>query len=276
MKPVRKSQCSNPASAEKKSSEVAAALQADFAPCWARLLLEIPLLPMDEHLPRAQEICRELCKTGPAKATAMLSFALNYREFLAIHFRLARAVQPTGDTIARLSPLAGAIVTRDELRFGLATSLLEKEERRLRDCEDMDGIRELRELIKLPRETHRNYQIWLAIDEVLKEWAIAHQQSMQSTCNRSLSGEVPFPTTSDVRRWIAAHPADSRFGAIRTLDEKGWNRLRNESGVNVEKQAYNMLAELSGLKLSAAEFDACDELPPTSVLKIGGRGKASH
>ena len=274
MKRVRKSQCSNSAPAEKQSSEVAAALQADLAPCWARLLLEIPLLPMDEHLPRAQEICRELCKTGLAKVIAMMGFALNYREFIAIHFRLARAVQPTGDTIARLSPLAGAIVTRDELRLSLATSLLVQEERRLRDCEDMDGIRELRELIKLPRETHRNYQIWLAIDEVVKEWALAQNSPKQATRAESLPGVMPFPTLSDVRRWIVAHDKDSRFDTIRTLDEKGWNRLREDSGVNVGEKAYYVLAELFRLKLSAAEFGACDELPPTSVLKIGGRGKA--
>ncbi len=127
---------------------------------------------------------------------------------------------------------------------------------------------------KPPRETHRNFQIWLAIDEVVNEWAQAQNQSTQSACRGSSPGELPFPTTSDVRRWIAAHSADSRFDTLRTLDDKGWNRLKEDAGINVTEHAYDMLAGLSGLALSTAELAGCDEFLPTSVLERGGRGEA--
>ena len=274
MKSPRKSQSKNPASAEEMSAERTAAWQADAAQCRARLLLEIPLLPMDEHLPRAQEICHELCKTGPARIAVMMSFALNYREFIAIHFRLARAVQPTGDKIDRLSALAGAIVTRNESRFDFATSLWAQEEVRLSEKGDMEAIRKMHDLLEPARETHRNYQIWLAVDEVVKEWALAQNPPKQATRPESLPGEMPFPTMSDVRRWIAVHTEDSRFDTIRTLDEKGWHRLREDSGVNVGEKAYHVLAEMSGMRLNAAELAGFDEFLPTSILERGGRGKA--
>jgi len=259
-----------------KAARIAEAWQAEAEKCWRRLLIEIPLYPINVHLTMAEAICRDLCKATSARVSVVFSFALNYREFLAIHFRLARSVQPTGDAIDRLSPIAGAIVTRDPLRWDLATSLLKNEMGRLRDNGDKDGIRKLQDLVKPPLETHRNYQIWIAIDEVLKEWAVTQNQSTQSTTSGPSPDEAPFPTTSDVRRWIDAHPADSRFDTIRNLDEKGWFRLREDSGINVGEKAFHVLLALAGLSVSDVDMTGWDDFHPTSVLKRGGRGKARN
>jgi hypothetical protein len=274
MKHARKSQSNNPETAVEKAA-MAAPWEEDVRQCWASLLLEIPLLPMDEHLTRAREICRTMIKSGGGRAAALIGFALNYREFVAIHYRLARYVQPTGE-IDRLSPLAGAILLRDELRSAHAASLVAQEELRLSNEGKMEALRKLHEIIKPPRETHRNYQIWIAINEVLKEWAVTQNQSTQSTTSGSSPDEAPFPTTSDVRRWIDAHPADSRFDTIRNLDEKGWFRLREESGINVGEKAFHVLLALAGLSVSDVDMTGWDEFHPTSVLKRGGRGKARN
>ena len=268
MKEPRKPRIKKRQTAEMKAAQIAETWQAEAEQCWLRLLIEIPLHPMDEHLSLVDEICRDLCKTTQARVTVVFSFALNYREFLAIHFRLARSVQPTGDTINHLSPIAGAIVTRDPLRLDLATSLLENEIRRLGGNGDKEGIRKLQDLIKPPLEMHRNYQIWVAIDEILKEWATTRETRGHQ------SNDPPFPDTSDIRRWVASRRDDNRFGSLRTLDDNGWFRLREDCGINRKDQAYRILIELNGGSITDLELAGCRKCLESSIFEIGGRGEA--
>jgi hypothetical protein len=157
-----------PRKSKKSISEIAAKIDSDTVRCWERLLMEIPLFPAEDHYRRAQEIVMEE-GGGAAKMNALISFILNYREFHAIHYRLARAVQPTGKKIKPISPIAGAIVTKDETRFELANRLLDREISRLVGQNDMTTAKEIKELSKKTVETHRNYRIWVFLYEMLEE-----------------------------------------------------------------------------------------------------------
>lgn len=222
--------------------------------CWRRLLIEIPLLPMADHLRRAKEICGEMCTHGSVRIASVTAFIFNYHEFVAIHYRLARAVQPIRK-IATLSPIAGVIVLGDEKRSEHAEYLMGKELIKLLKNDDLDGVKKIRSLIRRPCETHRNYQIWVAIAEVIKE------------SDGVLS---KFPDRADVQRWIAGRK-DPCFVSMHNLDSKGWDRLWEDSGVNT---GTNAISEFLGMDLSDPAFSDAAPLVRTAVLDPGVRGKA--
>lgn len=256
---------SSPTMKRLSPEEMAADMKTEGIQCWNRLLMEIPMLPMEDHLRRAKEICGEMCTYGSVRNASVLGFIMNYREFVAIHYRLARAVQPTGKTIKPLSPIAGAIVLADEKRAEHADYLLGQELLKLVRNDDLAAVKKIQALIKQPCETHRNYQIWVAIGEIIEEWDSSQSQLSDDE-------PPPYPDRADVQRWIARRK-DPCFASMQSLDSKGWDRLWEDSGVDTGTNAFGYISALLGMDLDGPAFSGATPIITTAVLDPGVRGK---
>ena len=236
---------------------------------------------MEDHLESAKNIIRETCKNTPSAIGSYGAFIVNYREFLAIHYRLARAVQPTGTKIKPISPIAGAIVTKDPIRSGMATRLLDQKVSRLLDKKDLTGAKKIQALSKQPVEIHRNYNVWVLLNEMIDE----QNNQLEQSDSRKAAEIYHIPTKADFKRWVKGKNNGSRFYEFQRLEEQGWDRVWKKSGIEVAEEAYRMLAEAAGTSLDVPEvknfFKKLSEVPEehrfkTSILDRGGRGKAPY
>ena len=131
--------------------------------------------------------------------------------------------------------------------------------------DDLAAVKKIQSLIKQPCETHRNYQIWVAIDEILQEWASSQSQSSNDEL-------PPYPDRGDVQRWIAERE-EPRFASMQNLDSSQWNRLWKDSGVDTGTNAFGAISELLGMDPSDPAISNAVPLMTTAVLDAGVRGK---
>ena len=112
----------------KRSSAEAASLQLSMQlsgeSFWKAVTRAIPIFPIEEQQQKFIEIHRnQFAGTFPT-AVAAVAFLVTQRQFIAAHYRLARAVQPIGKKLDPLAATIGAIVLEDKTHYESAAAHL--------------------------------------------------------------------------------------------------------------------------------------------------------
>ncbi|MEI7910850.1 MAG: hypothetical protein WCK77_14530 [Verrucomicrobiota bacterium] len=205
---------------------------------WMAVTRAVPIFPVEEQQQKVIEIHRNLFAGTVPAAIAAVAFLVTQRQFIAAHYRLARAVQPTGKILDPLAATIGAIVLEDKTHYESATAHLADKVIEALKCGDKSTLQRIQKLFKPRNQMHRNFQIWVAIaeflDTVAKD-ATANVSPSEHLDTGSL-GSAPqyprMPSTADIKDYVTERCSDPRFFSLKTLDNKGWARLWEDSGVD--------------------------------------------
>jgi hypothetical protein len=141
-------------------------------------------------------------------------------QLIAQHYRLARAVQCTGQILDPLAAPIGAIRLRDKNHAKTAAEYIGQQAVKAFEAGDNATLARIKRLSSIPLRKHRNFQVWVAIDELVGKQA----GSVAST----------MPDTVEIRRYVEKHSDDPSFDDLPgPKDHKGWTRLWGDSGAEL-------------------------------------------
>jgi hypothetical protein len=136
-------------------------------------------------------------------------------------------VQPLGKKLDPLAATIGAIRLRDKACGGAAAQHLSDIVIKAFSDDDKNTLDRIKKLSTTELRKHRNFQIWIAIEETIKEHSkLAIKDDPQTMVH-------PTPTTSDIRRFVENRLGNESFDDLPgPKDHKGWTRLWENSGAS--------------------------------------------
>lgn len=223
---------------------------------WQVIMKVIPLYPPAEQEQKFNEIYQSRFKGKFPRMHAVVSFRLCQRQFIALHYRFARVVQPLGPILDPLAAPIGVLVLERKNCYKQAALIVSDKVIDALKNEDKGTLALIKKFFRRGKELHRNAQIWVAIEELTRERMESGTHATSQAAIDAGGQFPPMPSTSDIKRYVAERMLDPRFSMLPTpLDKKGWIRLWNDSGVDLE----------------AAD---CLKFDENSMIPIGKRGKA--
>lgn len=223
---------------------------------WQVIMKVIPLYPPAEQEQKFDEIYQSRFKGKFSRMVALAGFKLFQRQLIALHYRFARVVQPLGAILDPLAAPIGVLVLERKECYKQAALIVSAKVIAALKSEDKATLALIKIFFRRGKKLHRNAQIWVAIEELTRERTAS---GTHDTSKAGIDAEgqfPPMPSTSDIKRYVEERMLDPRFSMLpKPVDKKGWIRLWNESGVDLE----------------AAD---CLKFDGNSMIPIGTRGKA--
>lgn len=216
--------------------------------------LRMAFLPQEDQVEAITKIARHQFAGKIPLARAIQSHLLAQPDRVAMHFRLARAVQPTGKTLDPLAATIGAIRLNDKDCSAAAAQYLGEKVVEAFETNDKATLSRIQKLSAVKLRNHRNYQIWIAIDEILKNQAnkivssSPHAENQNGAHNIN-TADYPMPTTSEIKRFVSTRSGDIAFDKLpKPEDLKGWTRLWKDSGASLIIPKGGRGRKMSGTK----------------------------
>lgn len=186
--------------------------------------LRTSFLPPSQHIRQMMADYRKEAVEGLSLLGAAGPLVVLQHQFAAIRYRLSRAVQPTGMPLDPLAAAVGAVRLQDPLCSRLAAAHLRDVISASKSAGDDLILGRLRDLSKAPLGKHRNYKVWMVINELYQ----SQMYQPDGSPNQGLT--FRDPTTRDVKKYVADRPDETQWGDLRSLDDSGWAVLFQESG----------------------------------------------
>ncbi len=190
--------------------------------------------PLDQHEVVAWELYERSFRSElpESDATTVIKLGLVYMH--ALHMAFARSLQPTG-TPHPIAATVGAIRLGDEDSH-IAKQFLAEVVLRSFQTGDSAMLNQIEKLAKCTLGKNRNFQVWVAIQDLLQGGAFQPSKRL-SPIYRDLL-EKPeiqvrwFPNTKEIKEHVARNRSESRFSDLAKLDDNGWTRVFKGSGAS--------------------------------------------
>jgi hypothetical protein len=193
-----------------------------------KLCLKTSFLPAEDQIQTVMEIAsKQFVGKIPLHFVGQY-LLMSQPQFTTLHYRLARAVQPMGKKLDPLAATIGAIRLNDKVCGVDAAQHLSATIIKAFQVNDKNTLARIRRLSSTELRNHRNFQIWLTIEEMLKKQSVKPPEEVPQ------SMDFPMPTTSEIRRYVENHPGKTSFDDLpKPKDHKGWTRLWQDSGASM-------------------------------------------
>lgn len=229
----------------KPSVNLASTLSAEGSPFVASLTrfqkvcLRTAFLPAEDQFETVLDIAKkQFAGKLPLRIAVEILLGLQ-PQFTGIRYRLSRAVQPIGRTLDPLAATIGAIRLHDKTCSETASQHLSTTIIKAFQKNDKATLARIKKLSTIEPRSHRNYQIWIAIEEIVREQARITMNAGSSIGVTDgdpavMKGSIsPMPTTSEIRRYVAKRANNPSFSDLpKPKDHKGWTRLWIDSGAS--------------------------------------------
>ena len=196
-------------------------------------LRKLSTLPIEHHHTAAWEFFKQSFSEKLSEVEAQPAIALGLVFMKSLHMAFGRAVQPTGE----LNPIAAAI---GAIRLGDPESHFAKQQVadvviRAYQANDSHVIAAIKRFATSPLGKHRNFQVWIAIRELLESQAFGASKILSTQLEEKLKSgplEVRFlPTTKEVKDYVKKHSTADRFSKLPpNEDGPSWAKVFALSG----------------------------------------------
>ncbi len=180
----------------------------------------LAIMPLGDWEQAITGIYAEKFKDSLPLEAAHMVFENFKAQILAEHYRLARSVQPLGSNLDPLAAAIGAVRSRDPRYAKLAAEHIGNVAIKAFENGDKATLARIQKLSAVKLPNHRNFQVWIAIEEYMRK--------------TPGTPDAPMPTTADIRRHVVKHAGNESFSKLPgTKDNKGWTRLWEDSGAGL-------------------------------------------
>lgn len=189
--------------------------------------------PLEQHESAAWRLYEKSFRTELPEPDAGAAIRLGLAYMHALHMAFARSLQPTG-TPHPIAAAMGAIRLRDEDSH-IAKQFLADVVLRSFQTGDSAMLNQIEKLAKCPLGKHRNFQVWVALQDLLLGGDFRPSKRLSAKYREMLDSPLVevrlLPNTKEIKEHVARNRADSRFSDLANLDDNGWSRVFKASGL---------------------------------------------